>query len=851
MRPVSTFVVAPNIPNELLALREIAYNYWWCWQSEATELFRRMDSELWDEVRHNPVAMLGCLSVERFEFLAKRPEFVNAVAVLLKDFRTYMESAGWYATQSAPAASYIAYFCAEFGIHESFSSYSGGLGILAGDHLKSASDLGLPLVGVGLLYQEGYFRQYLTENGWQNEMFQEVDFHSLPLSLVTGPDGSPVLIYVDLAEGRCYAQIWKLNVGRVPLYLLDTNIEKNTDVVLRDVTDRLYGGDTTTRIRQEMMLGIGGMRALTAVGIEPSVCHVNEGHAAFFLLERTYQFMQRMQLDFREAWRVTQASTVFTTHTPVPAGNEVFRHDVLEPYFRAYISSIGITWQDFLELGAKDGVNEIDGFSMTVLGLRGSSFRNGVSKLHGEVARTMWKSVWKEFPVDEVPICGLVNGVHLASWVAPELVELYDRHLGPEWRSASWLEESWKAAESIPSIELWRIHQRRRDRLVLGAREHILKKHHASLTQEQVSNIHECLDPDVLTIGFARRFASYKRADLLLRDMDRLARIVHSEERPVQIILAGKAHPNDTHGKELIQNVHQKIKEFQLQRRIVFLEDYDMDVARLMVRGCDVWLNTPRRPYEASGTSGMKGALNGVLHCSILDGWWAEAYDGANGWAIGRGEVFDPEEQDQADSITLYDIIEHAMVPLFYDQGSGRVPERWVAMMKHNIVTNAWRYSAQRMVRDYALQAYIPAMKGYKEMTADNGARAREMVQFFDQIESEWGNVKVTDVAVHGASNAQVGKTVHVSARIYLGSLQPSSVVVEIVYGLVDAKGDIRPSQTVRMKLDRFDGNIAIFEGQYVCSKSGRYGTTVRIVPTHPSLLSLADSMRVVYPSGA
>ncbi|MBK6290608.1 MAG: alpha-glucan family phosphorylase [Ignavibacteria bacterium] len=848
MRPVSTFVVSPSIPNELLPLKELAYNYWWCWSSEATELFRRLDTQLWDEVRHNPVQMLGQLSQERLQHLAKRPEYVNAAASVLASFRSYMDSPGWYSTLETHPASYIAYFCAEFGIHESFSSYSGGLGVLAGDHLKSASDLGLPLVAVGLLYQEGYFRQYLTENGWQNEQYQEVDFFSLPLTHVSNADGSPLLISVDMPLGTCFAQIWKVNVGRIPLYLLDTNVPQNTDPALRDVTDRLYGGSINTRIMQEMMLGIGGMRALQALGIDPSVCHVNEGHAAFFMLERTHQFMNRFGINFREAWRMTQTSSVFTTHTPVPAGNEVFEHSILEPYFRNYVEGMGLPWADFLDLGSMGKGRAETGFSMTVLGLRGSSYRNGVSALHGVVAREMWHGVWEQFSLDEVPIQGLVNGVHTTTWVAPELGEIYDRYLGSDWRTEPWKESSWAEVDSIPSIELWRVHQRRRDRLVLGAREHILSKHHASLTQEQVSTINECLDPDILTIGFARRFASYKRADLLMRDMERLSKIILNADRPVQFILAGKAHPKDTLGKELIQNVHEMIKEFHLQKRIVFLEDYDMDTARLMVRGCDVWLNTPRRPHEASGTSGMKAAINGVLHCSILDGWWAEGYDGKNGWAIGRGEVFEPEEQDQADSITLYDVLEHGIIPLFYDVAGSRVPERWVAMMKHNIKTNAWKFAAQRMVRDYTLTAYLPAMAGYAAITANNGQQAKEMVSFFDGIDANWQSVKVSDVTVHGASHANVGKRIHVTARVDLGSIPSDAVIVQIVFGSVDSKGEIKPAETKSMTLLRNEGHSSIFEGDYECERTGMNGCTVRVIPVHPALHSIADAHHVAYP---
>lgn len=847
MRPVTTFVVSPTMPDALAPLKELAYNYWWCWNPDAVELFRRIDPALWEEVHHNPVALLTRLSHAQLQAMADRVEYVNQVREVYTQFRRYMDDRGWYASQDPRPGSYIAYFCAEFGIHESFSCYSGGLGVLAGDHLKSASDLGLPLVAIGLLYQEGYFRQYLTQNGWQNEQYLEVDFFSLPLTPVTRADGTPITISVDLPLGRCHAQIWRMNVGRVPLYLLDTNVPQNTDERLRDVTDRLYGGTVDTRVMQEMMLGIGGIRALQAIGIDPAVCHINEGHAAFSLLELSRQFMDRFAVTFREAWQITQQSSVFTTHTPVPAGNEVFRFDIMETYLRSYVEALGISWVDFLSLGSQGAPSSDIGFSMTVLGLRGAVYRNGVSKLHGEVARTMWRDVWSEFALSEVPIGAVTNGIHTQSWIAPEIADLYDRYLSPTWRTRPDLEESWKNVDAIPSFELWRVHQRRRERLVLGARQHILSKHSASLTQEQINSIHDYLDPDILTIGFARRFASYKRADLLMHDIERLARLVHDPKRPVQFVLAGKAHPRDTEGKELIQRVLQNIKRHGLEQRIVFLEDYDIDVARLMVRGCDVWLNTPRRPYEASGTSGMKAVLNGALHCSILDGWWAEGFDGYNGFAIGRGEQLDNEQQDITDAETLYDMLEHAIVPMFYDIGKSRVPERWIALMKNSIRTLGGQFSAVRMVHDYAVGSYIPAVEQHYVMVANQAEQARALVRHIGTIDARWNHVRIGPVAIHGTSGAHVGKRIHVTAELMLGDLSPDDVLVQAIYGRVDSKGDISPAHTTTLGAVRKEGSTTYYEGDYACEESGMQGCTVRAVPTHPLFVHTADAMRATY----
>lgn len=835
------------MPPALGPLKELAYNFWWCWHAEAVDLFHRIDPALWEELHHNPVALLSRMSHQRLQQLAERAEFMGALNEVHSSFRKYMEERGWYASVDPRPSQYIAYFCAEFGLHESFASYSGGLGVLAGDHLKSASDLGLPLVGIGLLYQEGYFHQYLTQSGWQNEQYLEQDFFTMPVTLVANADGSPVMISVDLPLGTCYAQIWRLNVGRVPLYLLDTNVAQNENPIFRDITDRLYGGATDTRIMQEMLLGIGGMRALSALGIDPAVCHVNEGHAAFSMLERAGQLRKRESLTFDEAWQITRASTVFTTHTPVPAGNEVFDVDLLTEYFPTYIASLGISWQEFLMLGSPDLSVVQPQFSMTVLGLRGASYRNGVSELHGEVARSMWKSVWPQVALNEVPIGAVTNGIHTPTWVASEIADIYDRYLGVQWRTEPHEPNAWTNVDAIPSMELWRAHQRRRERLVLGAREHILHKHDVSLTQEQINSINEHLDPDVLTIGFARRFASYKRADLLMRDMDRLVRIVSDANRPVQIVLAGKAHPRDTEGKELIASVIQKIRKYELDHRIVFLEDYEMAVARLMVRGCDVWLNTPRRPHEASGTSGMKSVLNGGLHCSILDGWWAEGYDGYNGFAIGRGEMLEPEEQDAADSETLYDLLEHAIVPMYYDMGKSRVPERWVQMMKRSIRTLAPRFSALRMVREYTTRCYLPALEAHRTMTENGCQQARATVGFYDRVEASWKDVRLDNVVVHGGTGAHVGKVIHVSAQVHLGSLNPDDVLVQAVYGRVDAKGEISPAHTTTLRAESNNAGTWLYEGDYTCEESGMQGCTVRLMPSHPTMVHLTDVQRIAY----
>ncbi len=841
MRPVSTFVVAPSIPEPLTPLVELSRNFWWCWDVEATRLWAHISPSLWEQTHHNPVALLQTVPHGRLAELASDNDFVFRLRQVVERFRSYMTSGSWFSSHASAMPSCIAYFCAEFGIHESFQMYSGGLGVLAGDHLKSASDLGLPLVAIGLLYQEGYFRQYLTESGWQNERYAEMDFHALPIQRMNHPDGSAIEITMDVPGGICRAHVWRAMVGRVALYLLDTNVPGNSDPMIRDISDRLYGGSRDTRILQELLLGIGGMRALAAMGIQPDVCHINEGHAAFFLLERTHQFMQRFSLGFSEAWHLTRSSTAFTTHTPVPAGNEVFQVSVLESYLRSYVEGMGLSWAEFVALGMVDPAHVGEEFSMTVLGLRGSAFRNGVSKLHGEVARQMWQPVWSAFPVEDIPITGLVNGVHTPTWIAPELGVVYDAGMGTQWRSQPWEASSWQGASSIPDESLWRAHELRRHRLVRGARRHILSKHHASVSERQTEIIEETLHPQALTVGFARRFATYKRANLLMADMARLASIATRSDRPIQFILAGKAHPKDVQGKELIQDVHRQIRAHGLERSIVFLEDYDMDVARLLVRGCDVWLNTPRKPHEASGTSGMKAAANGVLHCSILDGWWAEGYDGGNGWAIGRGEVFDEHEQDAADAAALYDLFEYEIAPIFYHRDELGIPREWVERMKRSIATNSWQFSSHRMVSDYAMQAYGPLNERQSMMLADNARGARDLEAFERSVNQYWHDVRIVRVEVQGRHPAHVGEHLTARARVHLGALRAENVLVELLHGPIDARDEVRPHSVVIMQAVGHDGADTIFEGSSVCVTSGYQGCTVRVVPHHKSYASRAD----------
>lgn len=632
------FTVVPSLTGELAALQRIAYNLWWCWEPDAINLFRRMDADLWQATRHNPVEMLGILQQTTLEVLKNDEGFMAHLRMVDEKLTEYLQAGTWFHKNcNGDSRMQIAYFSMEFGLHESLPIYSGGLGILAGDHLKSASDLGLPLVGVGLLYRQGYFRQYLNNEGWQQEIYPENDFYNLPLVLERDEAGVPLSLEMEFGPRAFRVHIWRAQVGRVPFYLLDTNLEENSRED-RLITAQLYGGDQEMRILQEILLGIGGIRALRALGIVPNVCHMNEGHAAFLALERIRLLMEHQGLEFKAAREVVNAGNIFTTHTPVEAGIDHFPAELLEKYFGRYYRSLGLTRDDFLGLGRQNPHNVLENFCMAVLALRLANHANGVSQLHGEVSRRMWRNMWPELPEEQQPLNSITNGVHTRTWMSNQMASLLVRYLGTRWIDDPTNHSVWRRIARIPDAELWRTQQSCREKLVDFARrrlkEQLIK---VGATTKEISTSEEVLDPEVLTIGFARRFATYKRGTLLMRDLDRLSLILNNPERPVQIIFAGKAHPQDQEGKELIRQIVQVSHQERFRHRIVFIEDYDMEVARHLVQGVDVWLNTPLRPMEASGTSGMKAAFNGGLNMSVLDGWWCEGYQGNNGWAIGRG----------------------------------------------------------------------------------------------------------------------------------------------------------------------------------------------------------------------
>ena len=854
MPTVHSFNVLPALPDSLKGLEAIAKNMFWSWNPDFVELFKRIDSNLWSACGHNPIKLLGGISQAKLESLAENQGFLSELQQTAEKLKQYLNRPGWFEKVSANSSnSIIAYFSAEFGIHESLPVYAGGLGILAGDHLKSASDLGIPLVGVGLLYQKGYFRQYLNIDGWQQEVYIENDPYNMPIELVRKESSRPLTISVEYPEKCVLAQIWCISVGRTKLYLLDTNIPANSPAD-RMITSSLYGGDRELRIRQEIMLGIGGVKALSAMGISPTVFHMNEGHAAFMALERIRELRSATNMSFDEALEATRASSVFTIHTPVKAGIDEFRVGLMDKYFGSYFPYLGINRKRFLGLGRLFPDDDSESFKMPILAIHLSSFINGVSKLHGEVSRQMWGSLWPGIPVSEVPIKSVTNGIHIKNWLSEEMSTLFARYLGPSWADDTLDKSLWNNIDQIPDEELWRAHQRCKEQLVVFARTRLKAQMQRRGTyHSEMNRAEEVLDPEVLTIGFARRFASYKRGNLLLKDPQRLTKLLTNPQRPVQFIFAGKAHPSDTEGKDIIRQVVHFANQPEVRRRVVFIEDYDIDVARFLVRGVDLWLNTPRRPMEASGTSGMKAAVNGVLNMSTLDGWWCEGYTPEGGWAIGAGETYkDLDYQDMVEVQAIYNLLDNEVVPLFYTRSADNLPRAWIRRVKNSIKWIAPRFNTHRMVADYARRFYNPAMARWRYLTENSMTRAKDLSRWKTDIRQAWSEFAVKNVLME-ITNGQtseplnpkqpqlnVGSQLTVKALIKLGKVNPNDVSVELYHGPVDSWGSITDGSAVRMdykEQSQQDGEHW-FTGSVRCLNTGQRGASVRVLPNHPDLIT-------------
>jgi starch phosphorylase len=859
VRAIRRFTVRTVLPQPLEPLGELALNLRWSWHAESRDLFESIDPQVWDAVHHDPVALLGAVGPDRLTELAEDRRFVRRVKDAADELHDYLTGDRWYQSlpDSGPDARprSIGYFSPEFGITAVLPQYSGGLGILAGDHLKAASDLGVPIVGVGLLYQSGYFEQSLNREGWQQERYPVLDPAGLPLTLLREPDGTPAKVVVGLPGGRrLVAQVWKAQVGRVPLLLLDSDVEDN-DESARLVTDRLYGGGGEHRLHQEMLLGIGGVRALRVFARisgtpTPEVFHTNEGHAGFLGLERMRELVADEGLTFDEAVEAVRAGTVFTTHTPVPAGIDRFARELIQQHFGGDNSVPGISAEQVLALGAEtyEGGDPAV-FNMAVMGLRLAQRANGVSLLHGAVSREMFDGLWPGFDDSEVPITSITNGVHAPTWVSRHVLELAAREVGPEL-----VEEGrrWDAIEKIAERDIWALRRQMRVELVEEARRRLRASWQArGASPAELGWIDKVLDPDVLTIGFARRVPSYKRLTLMLRDPERLKRLLLHPEHPVQIVVAGKSHPADDGGKKLVQELVRFSDDPEVRHRIVFLPNYDMAMAQSLYPGCDVWLNNPLRPLEACGTSGMKAALNGALNLSILDGWWDGWYDGENGWAIPTADgVEDPDHRDDLEASALYDLVEQVVAPRFYDRDAEGKPSRWLSMVRHTLATLGPKVLATRMVRDYVERLYVPAGAAARELDGPGYVKARELAAWKRRVREAWPAVRVDHVEAHGAGDTpELGATLTLRAFVSLGDLDPSDVEVQVVHGRVDEADRLADTSTAALAhLEAYEGGRHRFEGDLKLDRTGSFGYTVRVLPRHPLLAGPAELGLIAVP---
>ncbi|NOZ86207.1 MAG: glycosyltransferase family 1 protein [Deltaproteobacteria bacterium] len=835
---VHSYTVVPRLPGKIAELARLTRNLYWSWDHEVLALFRRLDPDLWEESGHNPMLVVGRLDSRRLVEASNDEAFLAHLDRARERLDEYLHRPRWFSRlEEVPGQLNIAYFSAEYGLTECMPIYSGGLGVLAGDHLKAASDLGLPLVGMGLLYRQGYFQQYLNPSGWQQEKYSDNDFFNMPLSRVMDPGGRQLVFDMDLAGRKTLIQVWRADVGKVPLFLLDTNLKDNGPQE-RAVTERLYGGDLETRIRQEMVLGIGGMRALKMMGIDPDVCHMNEGHSAFLALERIRVLIEEKGLAFDEARQAASAGNLFTTHTPVPAGFDVFPAELVIKYLKGYADVFGLSPKAFMDLGRETAGDDKKNFNMAMLAIRLSSRINGVSQLHARVTRKMWSHIWPDLPEDEKPVGPLTNGIHVGSWISGDMASLLDRYLGTLWREDPAAPEAFARVDEIPDEELWTVHERRRTRLVAFARKRLKAQLFKRGMSESV-RVEDVLRTDALTIGFARRFATYKRATLLFADPDRLAGLLNDADRPVQILFAGKAHPKDEAGKSLIRDVVRFASSESLRGRVVFLEDYDLNLARYMVQGVDLWLNTPRRPREASGTSGMKVLPNGGLNASILDGWWAEAFQDDLGWAIGAGEEYgeDHEYQDKVESDALYSLLENEIIPLFWERGQDGLPRAWLQRVKASMKRLASTYTTTRMVKEYVEWYYLPAARDYRMLAGNDFLKARELSGWLKKVEAGWGNTRIEKVEYDKQSDIPMDGRLRVDVIARLDGLEPEDVSVQLYCGQVERESEIRKTEVVKMKFaERVGDGLFLFRGYAPTGRSGRLGFSVRVVPAHECL---------------
>ena len=838
--------VMPQLPKRIRGLSEISNNLWWSWNTEFLKLFKMIDIDLWESVQKNPIKFLNLVDQEKLDKLTENQEFLKKYDEIYNNFKNYMESKNTWFTKEYPRNqdNLIAYFSAEYGLDEILPIYSGGLGILSGDHLKSASDLGIPLVGIGLLYKNGYFNQKIEGYGIQKSEYNDIEIEDLPILPVKDEKGEDLIIDVKFPKRNLYLKVWQINVGRIKLYLLDSDIEKN-NIEDRNVTYRLYGGDQEMRIRQEIVLGMTGTRLLKTLGLNPTIYHMNEGHSAFLTLELMKDIIKEKNVSFEVARDIVSAKTVFTTHTPVPAGNDIFPISLVETYFKNFWPKLGIDREEFLKLGMKP-CNELEtGFNMGIFALKIAGKKNGVSKLHGAVSRELFGEVWPNIAANESPITYVTNGIHTCSWLSPNLKELYNKYVSspttPYWQDKIHLDETWKRIKNIPNEELWNAHKARKERLIQLIKENVTERlRRAGVSYDEIREITSDIGPNDLIIGFARRFATYKRATLIFNDLERITEILNDSDRPIRLVFAGKAHPADKEGQDLIKYIHEISMKPQFKGKIFLLENYNIALSRYLVSGVDVWLNTPRRPMEASGTSGQKASVNGVPNFSVLDGWWAEGYDQTNGWAIGTDTEYSTyQEQDREDSKSIYRTLENKIVPDFFekDEKTG-LPEKWIEIMKNSIITTGGKYSTARMLVDYTERLYMPLIditkKYYSELD-----KVVEYTSWKKELYSNWDNILIEQDDNPENLSIDAGENIEVRCKVTLPNISKDNIRVEVYCGKISDEGNVEEIKIIPMKLIGEEEQYKRYEysSKVSLSTGGNYGYTFRVMPVHPMLL--------------
>ena len=833
--------VKPQLPTRINRLSEIANNLWWSWNTEFLKIFKEIDIDLWERVDKNPVKFLKLVSQEKLEEAVNNAFLLKQYDKIVNDFDGYMNSKNtWFSKKySNNKNDLIAYFSAEYGLDETLPIYSGGLGILSGDHLKSASDLCLPFVAVGLLYKNGYFHQKIDGYGNQHSIYKDIDLENLPINPVKNEKGDDLKILLKLPTGNLYLKVWNIKVGRITLYLMDSDIDEN-DENNRGVTLKLYGGDKEMRIKQEIVLGMGGVNLLKTLGLNPSVYHMNEGHSSFLLLEVIKNIIKEKKISFNMARDIASSQTVFTTHTPVPAGNDIFTVELIEKYLKGYWTKLGIEKDEFLRLGMQPNDNYESGFNMGILALKIAGKKNGVSKLHGAVSRELFKDIWPSIAANESPITHITNGIHTCSWLAPNLKLLFNKYLMPYWQDSIQIDEIWKKIESIPNDMLWKEHMIRKNKLFDLVRHNITNSMRANgKSYDDINQIVSKLNPNALTIGFARRFATYKRATLIFRDIERITQILNNSEKPVQLIFAGKAHPADKEGQDLLRYIYELSNKPQFKGKIFILENYNIGIARYLVSGVDVWLNNPRRPMEASGTSGQKASVNGVINFSVLDGWWAEGYNTKNGWAIGTNDEYDNYAiQDNADAESIYNILENKIIPIYYEKNENGISDKWLQIMKSSIITTGGKYSTARMVSEYMDKLYMPLIELNKKHYTDL-TQVAEYNEWKNKINLNWDRIKIEQLNNLEDVLINAGESIEVKCNVVLPDVDINNIMVEVYAGKIASNGIIQDIVITPMELigSDIENRKYTYKANINLTTGGNYGYTFRVMPKHEMLL--------------